>query len=108
MIIQSHQFDKRVIQKRVTSTSNVSGQVKPVLVNYDEFWARLQYREEKREVNGKVESVVQRPVFSARRNDDIKKTDILECEGKEYRIDSAIPTDNGEYTIIRAYIDDTK
>jgi head-tail adaptor len=108
MIITSHQFDKRVIQKRVTSTSNVNGQAKPVFVNYDEFWARLQFREEKRNVNGRVESVSQRPIFSTRRNDDIKKTDVLECEGKEYRIDSAIPTDNGEYTIIRAYIDDTE
>lgn len=106
MMIKSSDFDKRIKVKRISGTQNLNGQVKPSYVLRCELWARLQYREESRRVSGSVEQIVNRPVFTIRYNDEITESDLIELNGKEYRIDSAIPSDNQLYTIIRAYIND--
>jgi len=105
MIVPAHLFNVQVVIRRVTSTTNVKGQDKPVYSDYATLWARRQFREESRKTVDGVEQIEQRPVFTVRKY-DILKTDLLVDGSDLYRIDSAIPSDNDLYTIIRAYIND--
>lgn len=109
MMISAKYFDKVfTLLEEVEDYPNTKGQKRTALMPVGDYWCRLQYREENRRTSDGVEKIIQRPVFTTRYCDQITTNKKLMYEHRVYRIDSAIPSDNGEYTIIRAFIDDTK
>jgi SPP1 family predicted phage head-tail adaptor len=104
ILIPAQDFDTRIEIHRPSGVPNAVGQpVQSAPLVLLKLWARRQMRDERRRTADNVERIVSFPVFTVRYTELIAQTDLVKCNGKTYRIDAVVPSDDRNYTIIKAY-----